>query len=599
MGEHAAHFLSFLLGGGSSISCCHEVIVQFRRMVTLLLGFFAALSINFSVGAQQSKRIAPADILSLHAKVYTQNPKTPWAEAVAIRHGKIIAVGSELVVGKTRGIGTKVIDAGGKLLLPGFTDCHVHFYEGSLALGRASLDGLTTVAAIQQRLREYAAKYPGDSWILGRGWNYAVFGDTALPHKKYLDELFPNRPVFLEGFDGHTWWVNSKALALAGINKNTPDPVNGFIVHDAQTGEPTGALKEDANFLVAKIIPKIEEVDQLKALRAGMKWANQNGITRVHSAGGDFEELPLLEELRQEKQLSVRFYVSYRLDAYDLRKEDLAAIENTRKKYHDEWIDTNAAKMMLDGVIETHTAALLEPYTDQPATKGGMFWDLAKYQNAVLELDKRGVQLFTHAVGDSAIRTALETYELAENKNHNKDHRPRIEHIETIDTADILRFAKLGVIASMQPLHSYPDADTLDVWARNIGADRASRAWVWKSIADAGGRYAFGSDWPIVTLNPWEGLQTAVTRQTADGKPAGGFVPSQRLTVAQAVEGYTLGAAFAGRREKTEGSIEVGKVADLILLDRNIFEIDPHSIGETKVVTTIVGGKIVYEAEPK
>jgi predicted amidohydrolase YtcJ len=401
----------------------------------------------------------------------------------------------------------------------------------------------------------------------------------------------------LEGYDGHSYWVNSKGLSLAGVTKNTPDPVNGFIVHDPKTGEPTGALKEDADAVVRKVIPKVEEVDQLRALRAGMKWANQNGITRVHSAGGDFELLSLFEELRKENQLSVRFYISYRLDTYELRKEDLAAIDGARKKYHDDWIDTSAVKFMLDGVVETHTAGFLEPYTDQPSTKGGIFWDLAKYQYAVTELDKRNLQLFTHAIGDYAIRTSLDTYELAEKRNHSKDHRPRIEHIEAISAADIPRFGKLGVIASMQPLHSYPDADTLDVWARNIGPERASRAWVWKGIADDGGRLAFGSDWPIVTLNPWEGLQTAVTRQTADGKPTGGFVPSQRLSVAQAVEGYTLGAAFAGRREKTEGSIETGKVADIILVDHNIFEIDPHKIGETKVVTTIVAGKIVYEAK--
>jgi predicted amidohydrolase YtcJ len=518
---------------------------------------------------------------------------------VAIRQGKIVAVGSDEVVGKMRGIGTRVIDTGGKLVLPGFTDCHVHFLEGSVALGRVNLDGLTTVAEVQNRLREYAAKHPGDSWILGRGWNYAVFGEAALPDKKYLDELFPNRPVFLEGFDGHSYWVNSKALSLAGVTKDTKDPVNGFIVHDPQTGEPTGALKEDADALITKVIPKLEEVDKLKALRAGMKWANQNGITRVHSAGGDFEVLPLLEQLRQDKQLSVRFYVSYRLDAYELRKEDLDAIESARKQYHDDWIDTNAVKMMLDGVVETHTAALLAPYADQPSMNGALFWELPKYQHAVIELDKQGIQLFTHAIGDYAVRTALDTYELAAKKNHDKGRRPRIEHVETIDASDIPRFAKLGVITSMQPLHAYPDADTLDVWARNLGPERASRAWVWKSIAGDGGHYAFGSDWPIVTLNPWEGVQTAVTRQTADGKPAGGFVPSQRLTVAQAVEGYTIDAAYAGRREKTEGSIETGKVGDIIIVDRNIFEIEPHNIGETKVVITIVGGKIVYEAENK
>jgi predicted amidohydrolase YtcJ len=576
-----------------------EVIVRFSRLSTLFSFLMVSAAFNGCVFAQQSARIAPADILILRAKIYTVNSAMPWAQAVAIRNGKIVAVGSNEVVEKMRGIGTKVIDAGGKVVLPGFTDCHVHFYEGALALGRVSLDGLATVVEIQKTLREYAAQNPGDSWILGRGWNYAVFGEEALPNKKYLDELFPNRPVFLEGFDGHSYWVNSKALEMAGITKSTPDPVNGFIVHDPTTGEPTGALKEDADALVTKIIPQPNEAEKLNAFRTGMKWANRLGVTRVHSAGGDYQYLALLDELRQEKQLSVRFYISYRLDSYELRKQDLEAIESNRKKYRDDWIDTNAAKMMLDGVIETHTAALLEPYTDLPSTKGAIFWDLTKYQYAVTELDKRGVQLFTHAVGDYAIRTALDAYELAERKNHTKDHRPRIEHIETIASTDIPRFAKLGVVASMQPLHAYPDADTLDVWARNIGPDRAARAWLWKSIADDGGRYAFGSDWPIVTLNPWQGVQIAVTRQTTEGKPVGGFVPSQRLTVAEAVKGYTLDAAYAGRREKTEGSVETGKVADLIMIDRNIFEIDPGNIGETKVITTIVGGEIVYETETK
>ncbi len=584
---------------GAELPPRNEVSVEYRWIPSLVLVAIVMMALATPGVAQQSARIAPADILILHAKVYTLNPQNQWAQAVAIRHGKIVAVGADEFVERMRGIGTRVIDAGGKLVLPGFTDCHVHFLEGSVSLARVNLDGLTTVEEIQTRLREYAAEHPGDSWILGRGWNYAVFGEAALPDKKYLDQLFPARPVFLEGYDGHSYWVNSRALAVAGVDKNTPDPKNGFIVHDQQTGEPTGALKEDADALITRVIPKLGEVDKLQALRAGIKWANQNGITRVHSAGGDFAILPLLDQLRQDKQLTVRFYVSYRLDRYELRKEDLEAIERTRKKYRDDWIDTNAVKMMLDGVVETHTAALLAPYADEPSTKGSLFWELPKYQFAVSELDKRGVQLFTHAIGDYSVRTALDTYEMAEKKNHSKDQRPRIEHIETIDSSDIVRFGNLGVIASMQPLHSYPDADTLDVWARNLGPNRSSRAWVWKSIAQGGGRYAFGSDWPIVTLNPWEGLQTAVTRQTADGKPAGGFVPAERLTVAQAVEGYTIGAAYAGRREKREGSIETGKAGDVIVVDRNIFEIDPHGIGATKVVITIAGGKIVYEAENK
>ena len=548
----------------------------------------------------QGRIVEPADIIVVHGHVYTENPKQPWAQAVAIRHGKITAVGDDPEIERRRGMGTKVINAGGKLVLPGFVDCHIHFMDGSLRLGRVHLEGAKDPAEIQKRLRQYAVEHPGDDWILGRGWNYAMFGPEALPHKKYLDEIFPNRPVFLEGYDEHTYWVNSKALVLAGITRDTPDPPNGTIVRDPQTGEATGALKESAQDLVAKIIPKPSRAEKLLALRAGMRWANQHGITRVHSAGQDFEELDLFDEMRRRGDLSVRLYIAYFLNPPELRPQDLEAIEHARKKFHDDWIDAEAVKFMVDGVVESHTAAMLEPYSDDPSLKGKLFWEPSKYKAAVVELDKHGLQLFTHAIGDYAVRTALDAYENAETQNHKKgDRRPRIEHIETIAQSDIPRFGKLGVIASMQPLHAYPDSNTLDVWARNTGPDRASRAWAWKSIADAGGRLAFGSDWPVVTLNPWEGVQTAVTRQTSEGKPAAGFVPEQRLTVAQVIEGYTLGAAFAGRREKSEGSLEIDKFADLIVVSQNIFEINPHNIGATKVVTTIVGGHLVYQADTK
>ena len=548
----------------------------------------------------QGRIVEPADIIVVHGHVYTENPKQPWAQAVAIRHGKITAVGDDPEIERRRGMGTKVINAGGKLVLPGFVDCHIHFMDGSVSLGRVHLEGAKDPAEIQKRLRQYALEHPGDDWILGRGWNYAMFGPEALPHKKYLDEVFPNRPVFLEGYDEHTYWVNSKALMLAGITRDTADPPNGTIVRDPQTGEATGALKESAQDLVAKIIPKPSRAEKLLALRAGMRWANQHGITRVHSAGQDFEELDLFDEMRRRGDLSVRLYIAYFLNPPELRPQDLEAIEHARKKFHDDWIDAQAVKFMVDGVVESHTAAMLEPYSDDPSLKGKLFWEPSKYKAAVVELDKHGLQLFTHAIGDDAVRTALDAYENAETQNHKKgDRRPRIEHIETIAQSDIPRFGKLGVIASMQPLHAYPDSNTLDVWARNTGPDRASRAWAWKSIADAGGRLAFGSDWPVVTLNPWEGVQTAVTRQTSEGKPAGGFVPEQRLTVAQVIEGYTLGAAFAGRREKSEGSLEIDKFADLIVVSQNIFEINPHNIGATKVVTTIVGGRLVYQADTK
>jgi predicted amidohydrolase YtcJ len=576
------------------------LMTAFRRariVASIVSIFFAAATTLDAQSSKDSKK--GADTIVLHGKIYTLDAKQPWAQALAIRADRIVAVGDDAAIEKFREPGTKVIDAAGHLVLPGFVDCHIHFMDGSLSLGRVNLEDAKDVPDIQQRLREYAAKHPGNDWLLGRGWDYAMFGAAALPDKKYLDELFPDRPVYLEGYDGHTYWANSKALALAGITRDTPDPPNGVIVRDPATHEATGALKEAAHDIVGKVLPVVTRAEKLAALRDGIKWANKNGLTRVHSAGGDFPELELYDELRRHGNLTLRFYIAYFMDPPEMRPKDLEAIENARKKYYDAWIDTDAVKFMVDGVIESHTAAMLDPYSDDPSLKGKLFWEPAKYNAAVTELDKRGLQLFTHAIGELGVRTALDGYQRAEETNHTSDRRPRIEHIETISPADIPRFGKLGVIASMQPLHSYPNVDTLDVWARNAGPERASRAWVWKSIADAGGRYAFGSDWPVVTLNPWYGLQTAVTRQTREGTPEAGFVPSQRLTVAQAVQGYTLDAAFAGRREKTEGSLEKGKLADLIIVSNNIFEIDPHKISETKVRTTIVGGQVVYQSDAK
>jgi predicted amidohydrolase YtcJ len=568
-------------------------------MIRRAFSLIAAVLVLSLAAALASGPIPVADTIIAHGRVYTGNSAEPWAEAVAVRDGKIIAVGDEQTIFKVRSAATTVIEAGGHLVLPGFVDCHVHFIGGSLGLGRVNLAGAKNYSDIQQRLRDYAAKHPGKDWVLGRGWNYAMFGSETLPDKKYLDEIFPDRPVLLAGYDGHTYWANSKALALAGITNGTPDPANGAIVRDPKTHEATGALKEAAHGLVDRVVPKPSRDENLAALRAGIKWANEHGLTRVHSAGGDFEHLDLYDELRKQGQLTLRFYIAYFLNPPELRAQDVVAITAARKKYRDDWIDTNAVKMMVDGVIESHTAAMLGPYSDDPSTKGKLFWEPAKYTAAVTELDSAGLQIFTHAIGDYGIRTALEAYEHAEQVNHTQDRRPRIEHIETVDADDIPRFGKLGVIASMQPLHAYPDADTLDVWARNVGPDRASRAWAWKSISNAGGHLAFGSDWPVVTLDPWEGMQTAVTRQTKEGKPDGGFVPAQRLTVEETVRGYTLSAAFAGRREKTEGSIEQGKLADLIIVSQNIFDIDPHRIAETKVLTTMVGGRVVYQAATK
>ncbi|HEV3253722.1 MAG TPA: amidohydrolase family protein, partial [Candidatus Acidoferrales bacterium] len=273
----------------------------------------------------------------------------------------------------------------------------------------------------------------------------------------------------------------------------------------------------------------------------------------------------------------------------------LSSLEQARAKYHDEWISVGAAKFFLDGVIETHTAAMLAPYADDASQSGSTLWEPEKYRQAVLELDRRRFQIFTHATGDRAVHEALDAYEQAAAKNGQRDARHRIEHVETISAEDVPRFARLGVIASMQPLHAYPDDDT-GVWLRSVGPEREKLAFAWNSLERAGARLAFGSDWEVVTMNPWPGVQTAVTRQTDKGQPPGGWVPEQRLTLAQTIEAYTLGAAYAGHRETTEGSLEAGKVADLIIVSQNVFEVAPQALGDTRVLQTIVGGRTVYQA---
>jgi predicted amidohydrolase YtcJ len=567
------------------------------RFPTLRLACHLSLLFVLCLSAAAASEPAPppADIIVTNARIYTMNPENKWAEAVAIRGEKIIAVGDRKRIDAYRGPSTKVIDAGQRLVLPGFTDCHIHFMDGSLGLTRVDLNGAATVEEIQKRVKAYADSHPKEPWIQGMGWTYPTFRPTGLPNKKILDDVVSNRPVFLVAFDGHSSWANSKALAMAGIDRTTPDPPHGKIVRD-EKGEATGALKEAAGDLVAAKIPKPTRAERLDALRKGIHEANKVGLVRVHSAGQDFEYLDLYDELRKNGELTLRFYVSYFLDPPGLTPEIMAKIESARKQYRDDWISGGVVKTMLDGVVEAHTAAMLEPYTDDPSVSGKLFWDPDKYKATVTELDKAGLQIFTHAIGDKAVRLALDAYENAATVNHTHDARPRIEHIETISAQDIDRFGKLGVVASMQPLHSYPDEDTLDIWARNIGPERAKRAWVWRSIEAKGGVLAFGSDWPVVTLNPWPGVQTAITRQTSNGKPEGGFVPEQRLSLEDTIRAYTLGAAFAGRREKTEGSIETGKLADMIILDRNLFQIESSEIGKTEVLLTMVGGKVVFQS---
>jgi predicted amidohydrolase YtcJ len=554
----------------------------------------AVLAVAAVAGAQSAKP-QPADTIISNARIYTVSTKQPWAQAIAISGDKIVAVGSVDQIASYKGASTKIVDAGGRLVLPGFEDCHIHFMEGSLGLTRVDLNGSKSVAEIQKRVKAYAESHPQEPWITGMGWTYPTFGPAAVPDKKILDAVVPDRPVFLVAFDGHSSWANSKALQMAGITKETADPTNGKIVRDAR-GEATGALKESAGDLVSNVMPKPTREQRLAALRLGIHEANRVGLTRVHSAGGDFEWFELYDQLRRNGELTLRFYVAYFLDPPQLTPDVIAKIEQARTTYRDDWISGGVVKTMLDGVVEAHTAAMFQPYSDDPTQAGKLFWDPVKYEQAVTELDRRGLQIFTHAIGDKAVRTALDAYQEAGEKNHTKDARPRIEHIETITAQDISRFGKLGVIASFQPLHAYPDEDTLDIWARNVGPERATRAWVWHSIEASGGKLAFGSDWPVVTLNPWKGVQNALTRQTEEGTPAEGFVPQERVSLQDTIRAYTLGAAYAGRRENSEGSLEPGKLADLIVVSQDLFKIPANQAGKTEVLLTMVGGKVVYQS---
>jgi hypothetical protein len=571
------------------------------------------LAVGFLIAAQSAGIVAQAaqrplaDTVVIHARIYTVDRQQPWAEALAIREGKLVAVGSETSIDAWRGRTTRIIDAGGRLVLPGFTDSHIHFVEGALLLARAHLDDTHTIAEIQQALRQYAAEHPSkdatSDWIVGRGWSYQEFGEAGMPDKKYLDQLFPDRPVLLEGFDGHTYWVNSAALKLAGIARDTPDPSNGKIVRDPH-GEPTGVLQESGADPVLKMLPQPSRTEVLRSLRAALAEANRVGLTRVISCGNDTpgvsddQWLDVFAALRRQHQLTLRFYVSTYADPDESDAAIIKKATTLRRQYppDDPWLAVGAVKFFLDGVIEGHTAAMLAPYSDRPDESGRLRWDAARYEELVATLDRKGFQIFTHAIGDRAVRLALDAYEHAQHVNGLHDERDRIEHIETVSAKDISRFGSLGVIASFQPLHSYPNDNVLNVWLKASGPERGTRAWGWRSIAAQGGVLAFGSDWPVVTMDPWQGIQSALTRQTAERKPEGGFVPGERITLEQAIAGYTIGAAMGGRRERAEGSLTVGKEADFIVLSQDLFTIDPHMIAQTKVLLTMVGGRIVYRA---
>ncbi|HEV2027643.1 MAG TPA: amidohydrolase [Candidatus Dormibacteraeota bacterium] len=494
------------------------------------------------------------------------------ATAVAVIADRIIATGSDHDVRSQCDRHTRIIDARGGSIMPAFNDAHVHFLMASRSLAELDLYGAETQSEIEGRITAYAARHTGP-WIVGRGWFYSAFpGGT--PTVELLDRLVPDRPAYVESFDAHTGWANTRALTASGIS-------------------PTGVLKEAAMLGVTRHIPTRSRDEDLEALRAGMRVAAEHGIGSVQEAGEGQDELELWDALREADELTLRVRLAFDmvpgLDG-SAWKERLSLYEDlARARKNDRWIATGILKAFADGVVESRTAALLEPY-EGTTSRGEPLWAAEELAKAVHVADARGWQVQVHAIGDAAIRQALDAFAAA-----TRDLRHRIEHIEAPSPLDIPRFAELGVIASMQPQHAEPNRNLFEIWLPNLGAERATFGWPWRSILHSGAGIAFGTDWPVVPLDPAASLQVAVTRKTRQGEPAGGWLPDQRLKLAEALAAWTFGGAFAEHAEDQKGALAGGMLADIAVLDRDIVTIPVSELADLKVTATIVGGRVVYE----
>lgn len=539
----------------------------------------------------------PPSIVIHHGHVWSASSP---ATALAIGQDRILATGSDAAMLALAGTATRVIDAGGGLILPGFHDAHVHFLNGARNLRNLELSAETTLDGILRRIEEFARAYPERDWLTGRGWFYAVF-PGGMPERSLLDRVVPDRPVAIEAYDGHTTWVNSSALQRLGITAGTPDPPRGEICRDA-AGEPTGVLKEAAMELVDRRLPAPTRVEDLASLRDAMSLAFRHGITSVQEAGAGIEQFAIYDALADAARPRVRIRLGQQMEpGLPLREWErrLTEWESTAfPRRADSFVAGGIVKAYADGVIESGTAAMLEPYEgmawDQPGALGRPQWEQGELGSAVRVADARGWQVQIHAIGDRAVRIALDAYEGAAALNGPRERRHRIEHIETVHPRDVTRFGRLGVVASMQPYHADPEPAQLDLFTARIGAARAARGWAWGSILRAGGRVAFGSDWPIVSFDPRLGLNSAVNRTTRDGRPPGGWLPNERLSLDQALAGYTSDAAFAGWQDGQRGTLRPGMLADVVIVDRDLFTA-PDAIMEASVSATIVGGLLAYE----
>lgn len=533
--------------------------------------------------------LVAADLVVLNATVRTMDTNRPFVEAVAVHGNRILAVGSSTEIRALAGDRTRVIDAAGKLVVPGFNDAHVHFLSGGFQLSSVDLRDAKSQDEFARRIGAFARNLPQGRWITGGDWDHEHWTGAPLPTKELIDSLTPETPVFVSRLDGHMALANSVALKLAGVTKETKDPPGGLIVRDANTGEPTGILKDAAMSLVYKVIPAATFEEKLAAARAATEHAAKLGVTSAQDMSGE-ADVGVYQELIRRGELKTRIYAIWPLPRWD----ELAKT-GVRAAFGGPMLRTGGLKGYSDGSLGSSTALFFDPYNDAPDTRGlpaGEMFPEGAMLKRVLGADAAGLQVMIHAIGDRANHEILSSYEQVTNANGKRDRRFRIEHAQHLRLQDIPRFSRGNVIASMQPYHCADDGR----WAeKRIGKERAKGTYAFRSLIAAGVVLAFGSDWNVAPLDPVQGIAAAVTRRTLDGKHPDGWVPEQKITVDEAVRAFTVGSAYAEFQEGLKGSITPGKLADLVLLDRDIFRRDPTEIEKARAVLTITDGRVVYE----
>ena len=560
-----------------------------KSLVFVAITLSLLMSMNFETHADKPALVA--DLIIINAKVQTMDRNQPTAEAVAIHRNRIVAVGSTTDIRKLAGSTTKVIDAKAQLVVPGFNDAHVHFLSGGFQLASVDLRDANTPQEFAERIRDFGAKLPTDRWITGGDWDHERWPEASLPTKELIDRYTPATPVFVNRLDGHMSLANSVALKLAGVTSATKDPDGGVIVRDPKTGEPTGVLKDAAQSFVWKVIPPSTFEEKLEAARAATNHAARLGVTSVQdmSAGVD---VGVYQTLLDRGELKTRIYAVWPLPSWDR-----LARTGVRANFGSPMLRTGGLKGFSDGSLGSTTALFYEPYRDAPNTSGipsGEMFPESAMLERVRGADKAGLQVMIHAIGDRANDMILAIFEQVQKENVARDRRFRIEHVQHLRPQDIPRFARAKVTASMQPYHAIDDGR----WAeKRIGKERAKTTYAFRSLLDAGATLAFGTDWTVAPLDPMLTIYAAVTRRTLDGKNPKGWVPEQKISVAETVRAYTAGSAYAEFQENEKGTITPGKLADVVILSRDIFKIDPNEIENVKVVMTIIDGRIVYEAK--